>query len=224
MLKVFINRLIFATSVIAISFIFSLAVHYYRQILFQQITIANALSFHSEFAKWLEDSQLLNYPILTPIPTPASTGDKNATTTAPSRSRAATSPIGEVALWQALIQYRSAHQRNDLVLEEPLCRYARSRVEELKNRLTQISPDDSALDGHSGFHRDAQSGMLFKDTGFPAVSENLAYLPNAANATQVIEWGWDTSTSHRDAQLSNEWSHGCVVGPGPFFVALFAHR
>lgn len=133
-------------------------------------------------------------------------------------------PIVEDLLWAALLAYRQSHQRQQLVLEEPLCLYARGRVAELTQRLKTIPEGETALDGHAGFHRDAENGSVFTRTGFPAVSENLAYLPQVKTATQVIEWGWDTSTSHRDAQLSNEWSHGCVVGPGPFFVALFAHR
>lgn len=90
--------------------------------------------------------------------------------------------------------------------------------------MKALSSDQEPLDAHAGFKRDADSGALFEQTGFSAVAENLAYLPDSMTATQIIEWGWDTSTSHREAQLSNEWTHGCVVGTRPFYVGLFARR
>ena len=51
-------------------------------------------------------------------------------------------------------------------------------------------------------------------------TSNIRY----ATATQIIEWGWDSSTPHRNAQLSNDWTHACVSGRFPFYVGIFAHR
>lgn len=132
--------------------------------------------------------------------------------------------IAEAELWLALSSYRQAHQMNSLVLEEPLCVYARGRVRELEERLLTLTANDSPLDAHAGFKRDADSKKLFNDTGFPAVAENLAYLPKYITATEIIEWGWDSSSSHRDTQLSNDWTHACIAGTFPFYVGIFAHR
>lgn len=130
----------------------------------------------------------------------------------------------EMDLWNALLSYRASHQRTSLARDESLCSYARDRVKGHIERLKTLSSDQEPLDTHAGFKRDADSGALFERTGFPAVAENLAYLPDFRTATEIIEWGWDTSTSHREAQLSNEWTHGCVVGTRPFYVAIFARR
>lgn len=97
-------------------------------------------------------------------------------------------------------------------------------MKELSERLKTLDSDQEPLDAHAGFKRDADNGVLFDRTGFPAVAENLAYLPDFRTATEIIEWGWDTSTSHREAQLSNEWTHGCVVGTRPIYVGIFARR
>lgn len=132
--------------------------------------------------------------------------------------------VFETDLWNALLSYRASHQRTSLERDESLCLYARDRVSEHSERVKTLSDDQEPLDAHAGFQRDADSGVLFEKTGFPAISENLAYLPNSMTATQIVEWGWDTSTSHREAQLSNEWTHGCVVGTRPFYVAIFTRR
>lgn len=132
--------------------------------------------------------------------------------------------VTEDQLWRALLTYRQEQHRTSLVLEEPLCVYARSRVKELEERFVTLKAGDSPLDGHAGFQRDADSGVLFSQTAFPALAENLAYLPGYRTATQIIEWGWDSSAPHREAQLSDEWTHACVVGTYPFYVAIFARR
>lgn len=132
--------------------------------------------------------------------------------------------VSEIDLWNALLSYRASHERTLLARDESLCAFARDRAAEHLERLKTLSSDQEPLDAHAGFKRDADSGVLFDRTGFPAVAENLAYLPDSRTATQIIEWGWDTSTSHREAQLSNEWTHGCVVGTRPFYVGIFARR
>ena len=165
--------------------------------------------------------ELLETAIAHP-PTLAPTPSKN-------QSRKVSSPtpplqVTEEQLWNALVLYRQEQNRTPLVLEESLCAYSRSRVKELEQRATALRAGESPLDAHAGFQRDADSGALFSQTGFPALAENLAYLPGYKSATQIIEWGWDSSSAHRAAQLGNEWTHACVVGTYPFYAALFAHR
>jgi len=132
-------------------------------------------------------------------------------------------------LWQALVDYRHAHTKSDLQQSDNLCAYASKRVAEHiemyanKPKADYLNQDKYPLDAHAGFSRDGQSGYLFEATGFNMVAENLAYWPTAQAANQVIEWGWDTSTEgHKEAQLSEEYSHACIMGSDGFFVAIFA--
>jgi hypothetical protein len=137
----------------------------------------------------------------------------------------------EGQLWQALVDYRHAHTKPDLLQSESLCVYARKRVAEHismfgeKPREEYKNQDKYPLDAHAGFERDGDSGYVFEVTGFNAVAENLAYWPSAEYPNQVIEWGWDTSTEgHREAQLSDEYSHACLAGGEGFYVAIFARN
>lgn len=136
--------------------------------------------------------------------------------------------FSEAELWSALVDYRHAHQRPDIIKEESLCVYARKRVQDhltgmaTKSPSDYPNPDKYPLDSHTGFTEDADTGYAFDVTGKSHLAENLAYMPTAQYPHQIIEWGWDTSTEgHREAQLSTEWSHGCISGGGGFYVAIF---
>jgi hypothetical protein len=136
--------------------------------------------------------------------------------------------FSEAELWQALVNYRKAHQRSDLIFDDNICQYARKRVRDHIDRFNQDKPEDYPvpskypLDAHAGFGADAESGYAFQVAGKNRLAENLAYWPSATYPHQVIEWGWDTSTEgHREAQLSNEYSHACISGQDGFFVAIF---
>ena len=134
----------------------------------------------------------------------------------------------EEELWVALTEYRRAHRRTTLSQDENLCQYARRRVDEhILNYATMAEsnypvPDKYPLDAHAGFRRDGDSNLLFDITKMKLVGENLAYWPSAEYSHQVIEWGWDTSTEgHREAQLSEDFTHACLSGREGFFVAIF---
>lgn len=129
--------------------------------------------------------------------------------------------ISEAELWEALTSYRNMHDKSTIEKAESLCTYARYRATELYERL-QTNPDDP-LDGHAGFSRDADSGYVFEVTGYNTVGENLAYTPGYTNATQIIEWGWDTSPGHRSLQLSEDVTHGCISGVHPIYVGIFTY-
>jgi len=128
--------------------------------------------------------------------------------------------ISEDELWQALIIYSQTHQRPDLQKNQKLCDYARFRVQELLGRLENLLEDESPLDNHAGFTRDTESGKVFEETGFRVLAENLSFDPPAVNATQIIEWGWDTSAPHRESLLDKEMTHGCIAGQQPIYVAI----
>lgn len=131
----------------------------------------------------------------------------------------ATVSISEDDLWAALTTYRHTHGRKEINRVDSLCKYARKRAQELIDRLSS-HPDDP-LDSHAGFSRDADNGSVFTETGFNNIGENLAYTPSFTSATQIIEWGWDSSSGHRSLQLSNDISHGCITGIHPIYVGIF---
>lgn len=192
--------------------------------------VSKTLEEHRQFARFLEEQQQFVQQSLEKGSRALSPAPSSSYTPSPvSKQKTLQSPVPQLhvtedQLWDALLLYRQEQNRTSLVHEESLCAYARLRVKELEQRLATLKESDSPLDGHAGFKRDADSGILFTQTGFPALAENLAYLPEYKTATQIIEWGWDSSAPHREAQLGNEWTHACVVGTYPFYMALFAHR
>jgi uncharacterized protein YkwD len=136
--------------------------------------------------------------------------------------------FSEDDLWLALTEYRQAHGKPALGRDERMCTYARKRVQEHIDKMNQTAqseypnPDKYPLDAHAGFSADASSGYAFEVTGRNQLAENLAYWPTAKSAAHIIEWGWDTSTEgHREAQLSDTWSHACISGNLGFYVAIY---
>jgi hypothetical protein len=136
--------------------------------------------------------------------------------------------LTEDQLWQALVIYREAQKRSSLSRDDKFCTYARKRVQDQISMMQTVKQADYPnqekypLDAHQGFIKDADSGYAFDVTGANHLAENLAYYPNAQTATQIIEWGWDTSTEgHREAQLSNDWTKACLSGADGFYVAIF---
>lgn len=214
-----ISALKFFVIVMAIAVADSLVLHFFIQQIRSKYIIATALSYHQEFSAYLEEVIKGRQIIVDtsrrslPPPTPASPTPYSLL---PTPIPVPPPTISEADLYSALRDYRTSNGRTQLVLEENLCLYARKRVEEHLKR--------NSLDAHAGFQRDADSGELFKITDMKAVAENLAYLPAYTTATQIVEWGWDTSTAHRDAQLSNDWTHVCLSGKYPFYVGIFGHR
>lgn len=182
-------------------------------------------SFFAGFMTRLQDEIISPYrqrlfsPPPTELPMPIS-----PTVFLPTPNQSAPTPvvITEEALWQALMIYRQAQKRNEIKQEGVLCEYARMRAYELFKRLPDHITDP--LDGHAGFQRDADSGAVFRQTGFTEIGENLAYVPGFTTATQIIEWGWDTSSGHRSLQLSNDITHGCISGVHPIYVGIYGKR
>lgn len=211
----FVKRLLFPLLIIVVIFVVVFGIHLIIASFRNASFLAYTQSYHRQFVSLLEKSQMEQTanPLISPTPKKMVTPISSPVLDVP-----------ESQLWNALTTYRLEQRRSSLVLEEPLCVYARSRVKELEQRMTTLKSGDSPLDGHAGFQRDADDKTLFSRTGFPALAENLAYLPEYKTATQIIEWGWDSSAPHRDAQLGDEWTHACVVGTYPFYVAIFAHR
>ncbi|MDP3724204.1 MAG: hypothetical protein Q8R11_01065 [bacterium] len=112
-------------------------------------------------------------------------------------------------VWKALADYRKAHNKYQFAKDDRLCTLANMRLQELIALGT--------LDKHAGFKTYFADQGNFRAVGFRKVSENLAY--GFATAVAVIEWGWDTSTEgHREAQLTEEYSHACTVADQGYAV------
>lgn len=129
--------------------------------------------------------------------------------------------VTEGDLWAALTSYRNTHNKPTINKSDVLCQYARTRAQELTDRLK--SDPENPLDAHAGFIRDADSGYIFDLTGYSYVGENLAYLPTVTSATQVIEWGWDSSATHRSLQLSADITNGCIAVIHPIYVGIYSY-
>ncbi|MBI2010100.1 MAG: hypothetical protein HYS86_02870 [Candidatus Chisholmbacteria bacterium] len=163
-------------------------------------------------------------PSPSPSPTPEPSLEPQTQAITTSQSSATPTSITEASLYQALLAYRATHNRNPIIYEPSLCSYAYKRLSQHQERFKTLNEGDNPLDGHAGFQRDADAGSIFADTGFSSVGEVLAFLPQAQTATQVIEWGWDSSPAHREGLLSNEMTHACVVGTTPFYVGILGKR
>ena len=218
----------FFVVVMAIAVADSLVLHFFINQIKSKYILEDALSYHQKFVPFLEEiiagrrREVAAGKVSRPFPPPLTPYSLLPTSTPLPPTPPPT--ISEDELYSALQDYRTANGRTHLVFEENLCVYARKRVDEHLNRLETLGPDDKPLDAHAGFQRDADSGELFKVTDMKAVAENLAYLPAYTTATQIVEWGWDTSTTHRNAQLSNDWTHVCLSGKYPFYVGIFGHH
>lgn len=112
-------------------------------------------------------------------------------------------------VWNALADYRRAHNKYQFARDDRLCTLGNMRLVQLIELGT--------LDKHAGFKTYFADQGNFRVVGFRKVSENLAY--GFQTAVAVIEWGWDTSTEgHREAQLTEEYSHACVLADKGYAV------
>lgn len=227
MIKRILSGVLFFIFIFGLSIAFSAAVHLKIYYEIRDETLAAIEEYHDYFLGILAQSRIV--PGTSRYPASPDTGRYLASPTLRPTIRPAKIPtlpphISEDQLMQSLLDYRQSQNRTHLVKEESLCVYARKRVEEHHARYLNLKSDEKPLDSHAGFERDAANESVFKETNFPALAENLAYLPGYATATQIIEWGWDSSLPHRNAQLSNDWTHACISGRFPFYVGIFAHR
>lgn len=187
--------------------------------------ILNGTKLTHMCAKEKDDTIILFFASYTQ---PEAVANQSQSTAKPTYKPATVTNFSEEQLWQALVDYRHAHQKPDFIKDENLCVYARKRVEEHitnfkdKPKEEYTNQDKYPLDAHAGFARDAESGEVFKITGMHEVAENLAFWPTATYPNQVIEWGWDTSTEgHREALLTDTYTHACLTGREGFYVAIF---
>ena len=173
-MKRLLSGILFFVFIFGLSVVFSAAVHLKIYYEISQEALVAIQEYHDYFLEILASRQII--PPLSPTPEP------EAVEVTPHPTRVIRKPtppphISEDQLWQALSDYRQSQNRTHLVKEESLCVYARKRVEEHQARYLTLKDDEKPLDSHAGFERDAANESLFKDTNFPALAENLAFLP-----------------------------------------------
>jgi len=184
-MKRLLSGVLFFVLIFGFSIVLSAAIHLKIYYEISQETLTAIQEYHNYFLEVLAQSRIAVIPSPTPI---QESGDITPFPTRVIRKPTPPPNISEDQLMQALLDYRQSQNRTHLVKEESLCVYARKRVEEHQARYLILEGDDKPLDSHVGFERDAANESVFKETNFPALAENLAFLPGYANATQIIEW------------------------------------
>lgn len=133
----------------------------------------------------------------------------------------------DLAVVEALNQYRATHKVASLNVNNDLCVYAEKRVQDLLA--------NGGLDGHAGFIADfdaEEPPIGIRSYSGTTIGENLAsqYCVNgttgqtifAEHPTQLIEWCFDSSQKgHREAQLSPEYRDVCVRHGDNMYVVIF---
>lgn len=137
--------------------------------------------------------------------------------------------IPESELVTAINNYRQSHGLTNLKVNEGLCREARKRAQDLVDQNVGRLPP--FLLSHEQFLQDIKDGTLGKLSGLTFFGENVAssnckrITDNVdvfvANATQLVEWCFDASESHREAMLRSDWTNVCSSGHYPFYVQIF---
>lgn len=116
-------------------------------------------------------------------------------------------------LWQAVQNYRQAHQLFAFVQANELCTVASIRLNE------QI--ELGKLDNHDGF--DNRAEQFFADhPEWIALNENLA--AGYQNAVQTVEWGWDNSLGHQALIKSQDYPYACTAAGYGFAVLITGNK
>lgn len=115
-------------------------------------------------------------------------------------------------LFDAINNYRRAHNVQTITRNDTLCDIAKKRADE------QLA--NGGLDGHAGFEKYAQS-----QNDFYRVGEVLFGGVQPQYGVHIVEYGWDRSlTGHKEAIQNPSWNHGCGGVAGYFAVFIFGVR
>jgi len=112
-------------------------------------------------------------------------------------------------LWQAVQNYRRAHQLPLFEQSNELCTVASIRL----NELLELGK----LDNHDGFGPRADA-FFEKNKGWTNINENLA--SGYETAVQTVEWGWDQSLGHQALIQSREYPKACAAANRGFAVLI----
>ncbi|MBI4097656.1 MAG: hypothetical protein HY426_01315 [Candidatus Levybacteria bacterium] len=115
-------------------------------------------------------------------------------------------------LFEAMNNYRRAHNVQMLTKNETLCSIAQNRANE------QLALGD--LDNHEGFDKYAENQEEFYRMG-----EVLFGGVQPQYGVHIVEYGWDRSlTGHKEAIQNPSWNHGCGGIAGYFAVFIFGTK
>lgn len=115
-------------------------------------------------------------------------------------------------LFEAMNNYRKAHNVQIIQKSDLLCGIAKNRADE------QLA--NGKLDGHAGFEKYAKDQQEFSTMG-----EVLFGGVQPQYGVHIVEYGWDRSlTGHKEAIQDPSWNHGCGDIAGYFAVFIFGTR
>lgn len=139
--------------------------------------------------------------------------------------------IGEGDLINAINAFRSANGLSQLSANQSLCQETRKRVQDMVSINSGRDPANYTL-SHDGMAQDIQNGTLARLVGKQSYGENVAsaYCRNAttgesidvSTATQLVEWCFANSPTHRSTLMRPDWTDVCSSGQFPFYVQTFA--
>jgi len=128
--------------------------------------------------------------------------------------------------------YRHAHAQSSLTVNPKLCQEAQKRIQDLALLNGDRQPGNLILN-HDGIQADLDSGRLQQLVGLHRYGENVAssfcrrpsdnVSVNISTGTQLVEWCFDSSPSHKENLLQPYWTDVCSVGVYPFYVEEFAY-
>lgn len=118
----------------------------------------------------------------------------------------------ENELFEAMNNYRKAHNVSILQKSDLLCSIAQNRANE------QLA--NGELDSHAGFEKYAKEQNEFSTMG-----EVLFGGVQPQYGVHIVEYGWDRSlTGHREAIGDPSWQYGCGGIAGYFAVFIFGTK
>ncbi len=125
------------------------------------------------------------------------------------RATAATPTFTGQDLWQAVQNYRQAHNLPLFTQNNELCTVASIRV----NELLELGK----LDNHAGFQPQVDA-FFAAHPNWRDINENLA--AGYQTAVQTVEWGWDQSLGHQALIQSREFPQACAAANRGFAVLI----
>lgn len=108
-------------------------------------------------------------------------------------------------VWNAVNNYRQAHNLTPFVYDEILCTQVHERLDKLQS---------AGHLHHDGFN---ETVNILVGMGFNKVAENLAQ--GFTDPAQIIS-SWDGSSGHQALLQSSEFNHGCSNESGGFTVLI----
>lgn len=115
-------------------------------------------------------------------------------------------------LFEAMNNYRKAHNVSILQKSDLLCGIAQNRAREQES--------NGKLDGHAGFEKYAKDQQEFSTMG-----EVLFGGSQPQYGVHIVEYGWDRSlTGHREAIRNSSWQYGCGGVADYFAVFIFGSK